>query len=249
MKKRTIYTAMATVMFTLGGIGAYTAYAIDHHVISQAEERLKKTLSQVQNTENIEIEAQKQSIKLPEIQGVAHRVPEFEIKQQSHINNDPLAIAQHYQQQLQADFQAAQKGDLLVFVSFSMPEASLKRIAYETGKAGGVMVLRGFKDNSLRKTVAAMEELAALQGELMIHPDLFRHYNITEVPSTVLAYHDDEKNCSNHESEAGLCTEHYQVKGDISLHAALEYFLEKPNKHSKLHEIAASKLAVLQGKY
>ncbi|EPI7791811.1 type-F conjugative transfer system pilin assembly protein TrbC, partial [Neisseria gonorrhoeae] len=149
-----------------------------------------------------------------------------------------MSIAQKYRTASQEARQAAEKADLMVFVSFSMPEASLKRIARETAKAGGVMVIRGFKDDSLKATVKAAEELAALQGDMLIHPELFDHYGITEVPVTVIARNSEDglDGCAVN-SELGMCTEHVAVKGDVSLHSALEHLIRE-SEDKKLSDIA-----------
>lgn len=90
------------------------------------------------------------------------------------------------------------------------------------------MVIRGFKDDSLKATVKAVEELAALQGDMLIHPELFDHYGITEVPVTVIARNSEDglDGCAVN-SELGMCTEHVAVKGDVSLHSALEHLIRE----------------------
>ena len=44
-----------------------------------------------------------------------------------------------------------------------------------------------------------------------------------------------------------MCTEHAAVKGDVSLHAALEHLIRE-SKDKKLSDIANAKLAVLEGR-
>ena len=71
------------------------------------------------------------------MEGIKHRVPDVrDYGNAKKIKADPMSIAQKYRPASQEARQAAEKADLLVFVSFSMPEASLKRIAHETAKAG-----------------------------------------------------------------------------------------------------------------
>jgi hypothetical protein len=52
--------------------------------------------------------------------------------------------------------------ELMIFVSFSMPRESLERIVIQSEKSGAVMVLRGFKGNSMARMG---EEIAKLIGK------------------------------------------------------------------------------------
>ncbi len=93
---------------------------------------------------------------------------------------------------------------LLVFVSFSMPKASLRALAEEAGKHNAVMVMRGLKDDSFKTTQQAFLEIIGvdknqdlknminqemvnqdMQG-FEVNPELFKTYNITHVPVFVL---------------------------------------------------------------
>ena len=49
--------------------------------------------------------------------------------------------------------------DLLIFVSFSMPEESLKLWAEQASHLGCPLLLRGFVDNDLTKTTAKTQSL------------------------------------------------------------------------------------------
>ncbi len=74
---------------------------------------------------------------------------------------------------------------ILVFVSFSMPSQSLKRLTQECEKHHATLVLRGLKDNSFRKTMIFMKEQKFNHG-VEINPDLFTRYKITKVPVFLL---------------------------------------------------------------
>jgi hypothetical protein len=64
---------------------------------------------------------------------------------------DPLAVAERYRKTQGALRDSDTGPDLLVFVSFSMPEASLKRLATDAAKANAVLVFRGPKEGSLKQ--------------------------------------------------------------------------------------------------
>ena len=77
---------------------------------------------------------------------------------------------------------------LLIFISFSMPEESLKALAKQAKKVGGVLVLRGLVDNSVKKTLA---KIVAVFGKeelngLTIDPLGFQDFGIKAVPAIVV---------------------------------------------------------------
>jgi conjugal transfer pilus assembly protein TrbC len=75
---------------------------------------------------------------------------------------------------------------VVVFVSFSMPDASLKELGENADKYGATLVLRGLHEGSFVKT---KEKILAINKNgipLEINPELFRRYNIYRVPTFVL---------------------------------------------------------------
>ncbi len=72
--------------------------------------------------------------------------------------------------------------ELLVFVSFSMPEASLKPLAQQVRQSGGKLVFRGLVNGSFKQM---SEKLKGLGEEVWIDPTLFERYQITAVPTFV----------------------------------------------------------------
>ena len=132
---------------------------------------------------------------------------------------DVLDVARQFEQQQQAR-QPAKPQELIVFVSFSMPEASLKRLAQQTGQAGGVMILRGFKDGNMKATVQAIQELGLSGTAIQINPPAFTRYKVGTVPTVVLtkpeaATQIDGEGCAMADTYAS-------VSGDTSLVFALE---------------------------
>lgn len=74
----------------------------------------------------------------------------------------------------------------IAFASLSMPTASLKAMMRDVSKAGGVVVFRGLKNNSVKDFMAglqpAVEKGQALDG-IGIDPRLFRAFDVTAVPT------------------------------------------------------------------
>lgn len=87
----------------------------------------------------------------------------------------------------QSQGQVKPGGDLLVFISFSMPEHEINTLAKQTKEYGGTLILRGFKDNRLSETKAAALKLNASGASWKIHPQLFQTFSINQVPAIVVA--------------------------------------------------------------
>ena len=153
---------------------------------------------------------------------------------------DPLAIAERYRKTRDALRDGNTGPDLLVFVSFSMPEASLKRLATDAARANAVLVFRGPKDGSLKQTLQAFEPLAKLGASAILHPEAFTWNRIDSVPVFVLG----TAAGGGCDDAADSCRETIRIAGD----ASLEYILERMARASHpLAEEAERRLTRLRG--
>lgn len=115
--------------------------------------------------------------------------------------------------------------DLLIFVSFTMPREALARTIEQAERAGGTLVFRGLKGDSMKRMG---EEVRALIGEhnvpVVIHPPAFQQFTIRQVPAVVIANAKAgsvmEDGCSKPETFA-------KVTGDVTLNFALDYIERK----------------------
>lgn len=114
----------------------------------------------------------------------------------------------------------------LIFISLSMPEASLRSLLVEAARTDSPLVLRGLVENSMKRTVARLSELLGTQDDdttgaptpsLAIDPTLFERFDIDKVPAFVLP-----------QDAIAACTpdgcpvpDHLKVAGDVSLGYAL----------------------------
>lgn len=105
---------------------------------------------------------------------------------------------------------------LLVFVSFSMPNETLKALAQEARQYGGKLILRGLVKGSFKETQKAMQKL---DEDALIDPTLFKAYQVKSVPTFVLL----EKS----PQEATEVVAHDKLTGNVSLKYALEQFTGK----------------------
>ncbi|WP_245965979.1 type-F conjugative transfer system pilin assembly protein TrbC [Pseudorhodoferax soli] len=139
---------------------------------------------------------------------------------------DLEAIARGYASQSQEHSSppAQQRGPgLIIFVSLAMPRLTLERLLDQATRAGASVVLRGFAEGSLRKTVTQLQELIGNRPVgVQVDPPAFDRFAITRVPSFVLVRDGTRpKPC-----EEGSCAppeDFLQVAGDVSLDYALTH--------------------------
>jgi len=153
---------------------------------------------------------------------------------------DIAAIAGGYEARIKARGTGNQPSSrLLIMVSFSMPRASLTRLADQAKRCGGVLVLNGLKDGSLPATAQAIHQTFGQPGApLQIDPRLFSRYAVNVVPTFILRASDgDEQPCL-----IGACPAagYAKASGDVSLDYALEQIANaqpvwRPAARSILH--------------
>lgn len=111
---------------------------------------------------------------------------------------------------------------LLVFVSFSMPEASLRRLVDDAAASRATLVLRGFKDGSVAQTLGAAAQLLAGRAVAWnIDPDAFARYAIGAVPAYVLVRGGQQSRGCGNDAACAPGTEYVRVAGDVSIAHAL----------------------------
>jgi type-F conjugative transfer system pilin assembly protein TrbC len=76
---------------------------------------------------------------------------------------------------------------ILIFVSFSMPKSLLWSYQEQAKLYGARVVIRGLVDNDFKKTVQAMDLGDGKIMTLDVNPMLFKDYDITKVPSVIIA--------------------------------------------------------------
>ncbi len=132
---------------------------------------------------------------------------------------------------------------LLIFVSFSMPEQSLKLWAEQVAKVNGQLLLRGFFDDSLEKTTAKTLALFGQEGnaELLINPEAFSQFNIQTVPAVVVT---EQTHCLQQQCPIPPFD---VVYGDTDLEQALRWIATKGSELGK--QWASMLLKRYQGKH
>jgi conjugal transfer pilus assembly protein TrbC len=122
---------------------------------------------------------------------------------------------------------------LLVFVSFSMPEPTLNRLVDQATQAGATLVLRGFVDGSLQKTVLQAQRLIGQRKVgFQIDPQAFDRFSVSSTPTFVLL----KDGISAEPCAAGTCypsNAFVSASGDVSLDYALEHFKRNSSSFSR----------------
>lgn len=152
---------------------------------------------------------------------------------------DLEALAKRYEQK-----SADRRSDgLMVFASLSMPVHSLKRLIADTAAAGGVVVLRGFRDGSMKATAHAVSALGEGTAAVQVNPNAFVKYRVVAVPSVVLVKAEgaelvDDEGCA-------LPDNYVKLDGDVGLRYAL---LEVARLSPEFQDMAERYARPLQGR-
>ena len=113
-----------------------------------------------------------------------------------------------------------------VFVSFSMPDITLRRLMNQARRIGAPLVLRGMVENDMNKTRIKVGKLlgadkngnTSIEGGLSIDPTLYERFGVSVVPSFVLTDAPVQA-CT----QAGCPTPDFvRLAGDVTLDYALE---------------------------
>ena len=124
---------------------------------------------------------------------------------------------------------AGTKGDapqFIAFASLSMPPAALRQLIADTAKAGGVVVFRGFPNNSMKAFSAMLGKVVTDKDQLAnvgIDPRLFRAFDVQAVP-TYVAVSSDFDLCSGLGCKTPVPA-HDRVTGNVSVRYVLDTFV------------------------
>lgn len=104
------------------------------------------------------------------------------------------------------------QSQVLVFVSTSLSNTSLKKYHQELKKIGGRLIIQGLVNDSFKDTKKVIDELGI---SLDIDPPLFEEFNIREVPIIIHARHINGKYSQTHNDK---------ISGQVTIKHALEIF-------------------------
>ena len=116
---------------------------------------------------------------------------------------------------------------LRVFVSLSMPEATLQHLMDQAAASGVPLLLRGLHRNSMRLTAERIQALLGTRHTgVQIDPEAFERYGIKHVPSFVLTPASaGQTTCANNATQCKSPEDFVRVSGDVSIDYALQHLL------------------------
>ncbi|MBJ7499654.1 MAG: type-F conjugative transfer system pilin assembly protein TrbC [Sphingopyxis sp.] len=132
---------------------------------------------------------------------------------------------------------------LIVFASLSMPEESLKRLIADTARARGVVVFRGFPDNSAKRFTSAIVKLVENEADsasVGIDPRLFRAFDVRAVP-TYVAVSSDFDLCEGFACKTQV-PPFDRLVGNVTLDYALSSFAQGQGPGAAVASVALSNL-------
>ncbi|RTL56530.1 MAG: type-F conjugative transfer system pilin assembly protein TrbC [Rhodocyclaceae bacterium] len=111
---------------------------------------------------------------------------------------------------------------LLVFVSLTMPEATLQRLLDQAARVRAPVLIRGLARNSLRETAVQVQALiGSRSAAVRIDPQAFDRFAISRVPSFVLLK-DGKRPAACAGNRCAAEEVFVKAAGDVSLDYALE---------------------------
>lgn len=130
----------------------------------------------------------------------------------------------------------------IAFASLSMPPASLRQMIRDTAAAGGIVVFRGFPDNSMKAFAARLGKLVEEQefGHIGIDPRLFRTFDVQAVP-TYVAVSSDFDLCAGFDCRTRV-PPHDRITGNVTVRYALESFVDGQGPGGRVAAVARSNL-------
>ncbi len=136
------------------------------------------------------------------------------------------------------DARGGEAPQFIAFASLSMPPASLKQMVSDMAKAGGIVVFRGFPNDSMK---AFTTELAKVVNEqdfssIGVDPRLFRAFDVQAVP-TYVAVSSDFDPCSGFHCTTPL-PPYDRMTGNVTVRYALDSFVEGNGPGARVAAVA-----------
>lgn len=137
---------------------------------------------------------------------------------------------------------AGEAPQFIVFASLSMPPASLKQMVHDTAKAGGIVVFRGFPDNSMKRFAAELAKVVDTNdfAHIGVDPRLFRAFDVQAVP-TYVAVSSDFDPCSGFHCITPV-PPYDRMTGNVTVRYALGSFVDGNGPGARVAAVALSNM-------
>ena len=130
----------------------------------------------------------------------------------------------------------------IAFASLSMPDDALKQLVRDTASAGGVVVFRGFPNNSAKEFVARLSKVVD-KGQLAsigIDPRLFRAFHVEAVP-TYVSVSSDFDLCAGFSCTTKV-PPYDRMIGNVTVEYALTTFAEGSGPGARVAAVALANM-------
>lgn len=126
----------------------------------------------------------------------------------------------------------------IAFASLSMPPASLKQMVRDMAEAGGIVVFRGFPNDSMKAFTAELAKVVDEQdfASIGVDPRLFRAFDVQAVP-TYVAVSSDFDPCSGFHCTTQL-PPYDRMTGNVTVRYALDSFVEGNGPGARVAAVA-----------
>lgn len=130
----------------------------------------------------------------------------------------------------------------IAFASLSMPPASLKQMVHDVAEAGGIVVFRGFPNNSMKTFSTALANVvdASDLANIGIDPRLFRAFDVQAVP-TYVAVSSDFDPCSGFHCVSAV-PPYDRMTGNVTAQYALGSFVDGNGPGARVAAIALANM-------
>ena len=135
----------------------------------------------------------------------------------------------------------------IAFASLSMPPAALKQMIADTARAGGVVVFRGFPNNSMKAFAAQLGKIVERQDDFAnigIDPRLFRAFNVQAVP-TYVAVSSDFDLCAGFSCQTRV-PPYDRMIGNVTVEYALDAFRQGNGPGARVAAVGLANLRKAQ---
>jgi len=130
----------------------------------------------------------------------------------------------------------------IVFASLSMPDATLKQLVRDTSSAGGVVVFRGFPNNSAKEFVTRLGKVVdkGQFASIGIDPRLFRAFDVQAVP-TYITVSSDFDLCAGFSCQTKV-PPYDRMIGNVTVEYALSTFADGNGPGARVAAVALSNM-------
>ena len=196
------------------------SYAANKDYQNEGANFAKKQVGKIKKLKLEEILDHKEKLKAPRKSANLESSQEESCKSCVTNLEDPEELEKKLKEELNPQHEGqtrsilTEKGDkILVFVSFSMPNNSIRELSLDTQKYGARLYLRGIFEKSFKKTAQKILEVNNKGLALEINPNQFKKYKIDKVPTFVLVKDGEEIS---------------RLSGNVSLEYATSKLQESP---------------------